>query len=107
MIHLGPQDPLHSSSRPLDVCPYSKPYARIVRYTRSRGASQIRGYVDLPETLRGMAKGQVILVRTRFNKDLPRIVAAAKKANIRIKTDCHPETDSILVTSLGTVAPRS
>ena len=89
MIRLGPATPLPASSRPLDVCPYSKPYARIVRYNSTRSGSQVRGYVDMAATLIGMAPGQVVLVRSRLAHDLPRVKDAAAKGR-------HPDKNRLL-----------
>lgn len=84
---------------PLDICPCSRPYARVVRFMNHR--------VNLLATLAGMARGQSILVRMASKGDKTRIVGAANNARTRIRIDMHPSENTIVVVSLGPQRKRA
>ena len=79
--------------RPLVVLPFSRPYARVVRFKNNQA--------NLLKTFAGMVKGQDILIRMTLRVDRARIQGTADNARVRIKIGEHPSLDTVRVTSLG------
>lgn len=85
--------PVPFKKRPLEVAPYSQPYARIVRFKNGRA--------NLLKTFANLAKGQDILIRLPLKTDRIKVLGTANSAGIRIKIEEHPALNTIRVVSLG------